>query len=47
MAISENRLLAARRNCKSVNCAEIDPRMDNQLIHVKGKLTTNDIIIDL
>ncbi|CAD8108055.1 unnamed protein product [Paramecium sonneborni] len=46
MAISETRLLIARRNCKSVNAAEIDPRMDNQLIHVKGKLTTNDVIVD-
>jgi len=46
MAISETRLLAARRICKSVNAAEIDPRMEGQLIHIKGKLTTNDIITD-
>ncbi|CAK57641.1 unnamed protein product (macronuclear) [Paramecium tetraurelia] len=46
MAISETRLLAGRRACKSVNAAEVDPRMEDQLIHVKGKLTTNDLIID-
>ncbi|CAD8175563.1 unnamed protein product [Paramecium pentaurelia] len=46
MAISETRLLAARRTCQSVNAAEIDPRMEGQLIHVKGKLTTNDVITD-
>lgn len=46
MAISETRLLAAKRECKSINAAEIDPRMEGKLIHIKGKLTTNDVIID-
>ncbi|CAD8167720.1 unnamed protein product [Paramecium pentaurelia] len=45
-AITEYRLEQAKKQCTSVNSAEVNPNTNHQLVHTNGESKTQDLVVD-
>ncbi|CAD8166093.1 unnamed protein product [Paramecium octaurelia] len=45
-AITEYRLDQAKKQCTSVNSAEVNPNTNHQLVHTNGESKTSDLVVD-